>query len=115
MRGERPSAGELIANNAIHAGFVTGSGVNPHDIRGEPSLAIFADGRLLDACAGPILVETIGSSLKWLMGILRDHGERLSAGQINLTGSIPRLISICEDCRVRVDAPPFGSVEAQIV
>ena len=27
MRGEQPSAGELIANNAIHAGFVAGSGI----------------------------------------------------------------------------------------
>ena len=36
MRGEQPSAGELIANNAIHAGFVAGepvSGLN--DICGE--------------------------------------------------------------------------------
>ena len=115
MRGERPSAGELIAHNAIHAGFVAGSGVDAHDFCGEPSLTIFADDRLLDACAGPILFETIGSSLKWLTEILRDRGERLSAGQIILTGSIPSLIPISEACRVRVDAPPFGRVEAQIV
>jgi len=115
MRGERPSAGELIANNAIHAGFVAGAGVDAHDFCGEPSLAIFADDRLLDACAGPILIETIGSSLKWLTEVLRDRGERLSAGQIVLTGSIPSLISIREACHVRVDTPPFGRVEARIV
>jgi len=78
-------------------------------------LAIFADDRLLDACAGPILIETIGSSLKWLTEVLRDRGERLSAGQIVLTGSIPSLISVREACQVRVDAPPFGRVEAQVV
>ena len=115
MRGERPSAGELIAHNAIHAGFVAGAGVDCHEVRGEPSLAIFADDRLLDACAGPILVETISSSLKWLTQILRDRGEGLSAGQTVLTGSIPSLVPIREACHVRVDAPPCGVVEAQIV
>ncbi len=115
MRGERPSAGELIANNAIHAGFVAGCGVSPKDARGEPSLAIFADDRLLDECQGPSLIQTISSSLKWLMEIVRDRGDRLSAGQLILTGSIPSLIPIGEDCRIRVDAPPFGSVEVKIV
>ncbi len=115
MRGTRPSAGELIAHNAIHAGFVAGCGVSPQDARGEPSLAIFADDRLLDECEGPTLIQTISSSLKWLMEIVRDRGEKLSAGQIILTGSIPSLIPIGEDCRIRVDAPPFGSVEVKIV
>ncbi len=115
LRGERPSAGELIAHNAIHAGFVVGCGVSPEDARGEPSLAIFADDRLLDECAGPSLIRTINASLKWLTEIVRERGDRLSAGQIILTGSIPSLIPIREDCRIKVDAPPFGSVEVKIV
>jgi len=115
MRGERPSAGELIAHNALHAGFVAGCGVSPKDARGEPSLAIFADDRLLDECEGPTLIRTISSSLKWLMEIVRGRGDKLRAGQIILTGSIPSLIAVGEDCRIRVDAPPFGSVEVKIV
>ena len=114
LRGEWPSAGELIAHNAIHAGFVAGCGVSRKDARGEPSLAIFADDRLLDECEGPTLIQTISSSLEWLMEIVRSRGDRLSAGQIILTGSIPSLIPIGADCRIRVDAPPFGSVEANI-
>lgn len=118
MRGGQPSAGELIANNAIHAGFVAGAGVSPNDICGErpldsAALSIFADDRLLDECAGPALIETINSSLKWLTEVMRDRGDRLSAGQIILTGSIPSLIPIAEDCGIRVDAPPFGSVEVK--
>ena len=105
LRGEQPSAGELIAHNAIHAGFVAGSGVDPKDTRGEPSLAIFADDRLLDECSGSSLIQTISSSLRWLVEIVRDRGERLSAGQIILTGSIPSLICIGEACHIRVDAP----------
>ena len=120
MRGDRPSAGELIANNAIHAGVVAATGVHRHDICVEESLdtaalSIFADDRLLDECAGPALVQTINSSLKWLTAALRDRGGRLSAGQIILTGSIPSLIPIAKDCGIRVDAPPFSNVEVQFV
>lgn len=115
MRGERPSAGELIAHNAIHAGFVAGCGDSRKDACGDPSLAIFADNRLLDECEGPALIQTISSSLRWLMEIVRDSGDRLGAGQVILTGSIPSLIPIDENCRVRVDAPPFGSVEVKFI
>jgi len=114
LRGAEPSAGELIAHNAIHAGFVAGRGVSPKDARGDPSLAIFADGRLLDQCEGPMLIQTIGSSLKWLMEIVRERGDKLSGGQVILTGSIPSLIPIGEGCHIRVHAPPFGAVEVEI-
>ena len=64
---------------------------------------------------GPALIQTISSSLRWLMEIVRDRGDRLGAGQINLTGSIPSLIPVDKSCRVRVDAPPFGSVEVNFI
>ena len=115
MRGAEPSAGELIANNAIHAGFVAGPGVSPQEIGDEPSLSISADDRLLERCAGSTLIQTIRSSLKWLNDMVRHRGDRLHAGQIILTGSIPALIPIVEDCCVRVYAPPFGSVEVKFV
>jgi len=115
LRGERPSAGELIAHNAIHAGFVAGCGVSRKDACGDPSLAIFADDRLLEECEGAALIQTIRSSLQWLTEIARDRGNRLGAGQIILTGSIPGLIPIDEDCRIRVEASPFGSVEVKFI
>ena len=114
MRGERLSAEELIANNAIHAGFVAGEGITADDVRGKPSLSIFVDGRVIEQCEGPALLQTIRSSLQWLTGIVRDRGHKLGAGQIILTGSIPSLIPIDKDCRLHVDAPPFGSVEVNI-
>ena len=115
IRGEQPSAGELIANNAIHAGFVAGEGVRPGDTGGEPSLAVFADDQLLEECSGQILMQTIQSSLKWLVEVVQERGERLSAGQIILTGSIPSLIPVHNDCCIRVVAPPFASAEVKIV
>ncbi len=115
MRGEQPSAGELIAHNALHAGIVAGRGTDSKHHSGKPSLAIFADDRLLEQCEGPSLIQTIRSSLKWLMEMVRARGDRLGAGQIVLTGSIPSLISVGEDCRIKVDATPFGCVEVEFV
>ncbi|MDF1745034.1 MAG: hypothetical protein P1V19_15155 [Gimesia sp.] len=113
IRGEQPSAGELIAHNAIHAGLVAGSGVRPEEDIGEPSLAIFANDQLLDSCEGPALIHTISSSLKWLSEIVQSRGNRLRAGQIILTGSILNLFPIEENCNIRVEAPPFGQVEVE--
>ena len=120
MRGDQPSAGELIANNALHAGFIAGDGVRPADITGEPSLesstlSIFADNQLLDECSGPSLVQTIRSSLNWLTKTVHQRGDRLRAGQIILTGSIPKLIPILHDCVIRVEAPPFGNVDVTLL
>ncbi|MEO2013661.1 MAG: hypothetical protein ABGZ53_04760 [Fuerstiella sp.] len=111
MRGDQPSAGELIAHNALHAGFVAESGVGFQEAGGEPSLGIFTDDRLLDQCTGFPLIQTIHSSLKWLMETVRDRGDQLAAGQIILTGSIPNLIPIHKDGHISVEAPPFGDVQ----
>jgi 2-keto-4-pentenoate hydratase len=115
MRGQQPTAGELIGHNALHAGFVAGCGVKPEEAPRNPSLAIFADGQLLDGCEGPMLIETIRSSLKWLRDMLQARGDRLGPGQIILTGSIPSLISIDEDCIIRVEAGPLGHVEVKFI
>lgn len=113
LRGKRPSAGELIAHNAINGGFVEGTGISPGGFSGDASLEIFADDQLLESCEGAVLIQTIHSSLRWLTGIVQQRGDRLSAGQIVLTGSIPGLIPVSNNCRIRVEAPPFGAVEAR--
>ncbi len=115
LRSAQPSAGELIANNAIHAGFVAGCGARPEEALGQFSLAIFADDRLVEKCAGVALIQTMRSSLKWLLEGLADRGDQLGAGQIVLTGSILSLIPIHEDCRIRIDTSPFGLVEAKFI
>jgi 2-keto-4-pentenoate hydratase len=118
VRGVQPSAGELIANNAIHGGIVVGRGVDAGEIKlseSEPSLAIYSDDQLLEGCSDSTLIQTINSSVKWLTEIVRDRGDRFSAGQIILTGSIPSLIPIEADCHLRIEAPPFGDAEATIV
>jgi len=115
LRGEAPSAGELIAHNAIHAGVVAGEGICPSEIDSQDwSLQILADDQLLDHYTGPDLVTTINSSLQWLAESLRAQGERLQAGQRILTGSLPSLLPITTACRLQVTASPGGEVTAEI-
>ena len=99
MRGQQASAGELIANNAIHAGFVSGAGGLSSNhfsetMFDEARLEIFRDNQLLGQCEGQLLLETIRSSLKWLWRELLQSNDRLRAGQIVLTGSIPNLFPV---------------------
>ena len=114
MRCRTPSAGELIANNAIHAGFVV-SDSRDDKLQSpcEPGiLSIFMNDRRLDGCPGDSLLRTLRSSLAWLNHFVRQRGEHLEEGTVILTGSVPSLIPIKEDCLIRVDAFPFGQVEA---
>ncbi len=118
IRGESPSAGELIANNAIHAGFVQGGGIlsgQVTDVEDEPWLQIFADDELIAACKGIQLIRTIRSSLRWLLTHTNQIGEQLQAGQIVLTGSIPQLVPVRENCQIKVVTHPFDSVDVEFI
>ena len=119
MRGQQVSAGELIANNAIHAGFISGKGGLPSNCFSESifdkaRLVIFRDNQLLDQCEGRLLLETIRSSLKWLWEELFQRGDRLHEGQIVLTGSVPNLFPVVDKCSIRVESLPFGEVTAEV-
>ena len=119
MRGQQASAGELIANNAIHAGFISGKGgLTPSHFSetmfDEAQLEIFRDNHLLGQCEGQLLLETIYSSLKWLWRELLQSNDRLRAGQIILTGSIQNLFPVTGACCLRVESVPFGEVVVEV-
>jgi len=119
MRGQRASAGELIANNAIHAGFISGKGgLTPSHFSETmfdgARLEIFLNNQLLGRCEGQLLLETVCSSLKWLWHELLQSGEQLHAGQIVLTGSVPNLFPVVDECYIRVESVPFGDVSAEV-
>ena len=112
MHSTPASAGELIANNAIHAGFVTGGVTERTDYIENPKLQILIDGNVVANCEGSQLIETIQSSLQWLQATLEATDEKLQEGQIILTGSIPSLIPIDQRCSVKIKAPPLGETNA---
>ena len=119
MRGQQALAGELIANNAIHAGFISGKGgLTPSHFSETmfdgARLEIFLNNQLLGRCEGQLLLETVCSSLKWLWHELLQSGEQLHAGQIVLTGSVPNLFPVVDECYIRVESVPFGDVSAEV-
>ena len=119
MRGQQASAGELIANNAIHAGFISGKGGLAPSHCSETMfngarLELFLNNQLLGRCEWQLLLETVCSSLKWLWHELLQSGEQLHAGQIVLTGSVPNLFPVVDECSIRVESLPFGEVTAEL-
>lgn len=115
-RGAQSSAGELIANNAIHAGFIRGEGMQVKQfetLATDWTLDMFVAGVLTEQCRGRQLLKTIRSSLQWLQEHLDQMGELLLPGQIILTGSIPPLIRVNRESQVKVTTTPFGDVEAK--
>src|SRR5205085_608339 len=89
FRAAKPTAQELVAGNAMHAGFVA-----PLSTAGRPvvtldkrELRIEVDGQLVEVgnlCTfpgGPL------GSVRWLAASLARTGKRLEAGSIVLTGS----------------------------
>ncbi len=113
FQGE-PSAGELIASNAIHAGFVFGE--SSAAFYSEPArLSIHVDGTELATIDGPELTQTITDSLRWLAGELPRHGEALRAGQTVLCGSVADLFPIETPCGILVGTDRFGSVDCSIL
>ncbi|MBT5927790.1 MAG: hypothetical protein HOH33_14350 [Verrucomicrobia bacterium] len=112
---QHPSAGEMIAHNALHAGVIAGKGATPCGSYGHPSMSIYMHDQLLEHFADMSLLTTIGISLRWLFELLCSRGERLSAGHVVLTGSILGLMPIQKACRLRVESNIFGSVETTIL
>lgn len=104
-----PSAGELIANNAIHAGFVFGDSTAAFDPR-PARLHIEFETSELATVEGSELTQTILNSLSWLAAELPRHGESLEAGQTVLCGSVADLFPIANSGELRVTTDRFGSV-----
>ena len=112
-RGE-PSVEELIANNAVHTGFVYGTVPSPTLEAGPSTLRIEIDDVVVAAVPGTELTPTVVDSLSWLAKELGRLGLGLKAGQTILCGSIANLIPISRGCRITVTTDWFGSVECTI-
>lgn len=113
FRRAEPSAEELIANNAIHAGFVYAMNPSP-TLHSDPNtLRIDIDDVLVASVSGK-LTHTVIDSLRWLAKELRRLGRGLKARQTILCGSVADLIPISRGCRIAVTTDHFGSVECTI-
>ena len=114
IKGGRFRGSELVANNAIHAGFVRGATRCPWRA-GDGELIIRVDDEVVAEVHGEVLTETIVDSLNWLQEELPRHGFSLQAGQTVLCGTVAPLLAVPPVCRVQVDTDRFGSVNCATV
>ena len=110
FRGSEPSAAELIANNAIHAGVVLPAdpGVTLED--GSGVLRIEMNGSEMAHVTEEQSRVTVMNSLGWLVQELADHGIDLEAGQVVLCGSVADLFPMREAGQVTVSTERAGAV-----
>ena len=112
FRGGTPTSQELVAGNAMHAGFVA-----PPFARSTHAAALLV-GSVQAVAHAEIQVELNGDlvetqnaaalpggplgSVHWLVSSLAPAAERLKAGDIVLTGSPGRLIPVSAGCAAAV-------------
>ena len=105
FRGPRPTSQELVAGNAMHAGFVAPpfpgesrrAALDRAEIRIEIDGKLVETKRVADLPGGPL------GSVRRLASLLRATNRRLKAGDIVLTGSPGRLLSIETSCAIVVE------------
>ena len=116
FRGPQPSAPELIANNAIHAGYLypTSSQMEQTLDFNPGTLQIDVNDRELAIVAGEQLTATVISSLRWLSQQLERTDSGLKAGQTVLCGSVADLFPVSGNCQIRVTSEHLGAVECTI-
>ncbi|MBC8351869.1 MAG: hypothetical protein H8E66_07760 [Planctomycetes bacterium] len=113
-RGD-PSVEELVANNAIHAGFVSAKELTTKLDSEAATLRIEMDEAEIATVSGQALTQTIFDSLRWLSRELLRHGQGLQRGQTILCGSIADLFPVHPVSRIAVTTDRFGAVECAIV
>ena len=104
FRGPKPTSKELVAGNAMHAGFVMPS--FPRDsclsALNQAEIRIEIDGRLVEKKSVADLPEGPLGSVRRVASLLRPTTERLKAGDIVLTGSPGKLLPIGGSCAIAV-------------
>ncbi|MEO2023333.1 MAG: hypothetical protein ABGX05_16040 [Pirellulaceae bacterium] len=114
FRGSQPSAVELIANNAIHAGFVRPPDPAGSLANGSGMLRIEMNGIEMARMTGEESLATVIDSLQWLVQELANHGIDLEAGQVVLCGSVADLFPMRAAGQVTVSTERAGTVACKI-
>lgn len=114
VHGE-PTAQELIASNAIHAGLVLGAPARaPLEDLALEGVGAWVDGALTEsAMAAEILGSGPLASLRWLVRHLDDRGLRVSAGELVIPGSAVGLVRVAARSHVEAQFTRLGRCEAR--
>jgi len=114
FRREAPSSAELIANNAIHAGFVYDDSTSRSFDLEAATLDIRIDGKPQAQVSGRELANTVVQSLKWLAAELHGHALFLQPGQTILCGSVADLFPVPSQCSIVASTDRYGSVACTV-
>ena len=112
LRGGPPCGHELIANNGILAGVVSGQGVLDPGTPLTTDLALVFDGETVDSWASLKWPDDILSAIGWLAEKQAEAGRRLEQGDMILTGAFGPPIPLEGKTRVDVTSSAFGNVSA---
>lgn len=112
LRGDPPHGHELIANNGILAGVVSGRGVSEPTTPLTTDLALMFDGETVDSWTALRWPDDILAAISWLARERAEAGEPLKKGQVILTGAFGPPLPLDDKTRVDVTSSTFGSVSA---
>lgn len=103
---------DTIADNAANAGFVLGA--ERHDPAAVDLRRVGAivkrDGTVEETGLGAGVLDDPVEAVLWLARRMGQHGQRIEAGHVVLSGSFIRPIECPPGSRIRADFGPFGSV-----
>ena len=98
---EPPTASDLIARNAIHAGFVCGKETQGNNHFPE-QISIKINEVEVARVSGSVISQTVTSSLRWLAKALQKQGLEVGSNQIILCGSVAPLFPLFQGGHVEV-------------
>ena len=98
---EPPTASDLIARNAIHAGFVCGKETQGNNHFPE-QISIKMNEVEVACVSGSVISQTVTNSLRWLAKALQKQGLEVGSNQIILCGSVAPLFPLFQGGHVEV-------------
>jgi 2-keto-4-pentenoate hydratase len=110
-----PSAVELVANNAIHAGIVKPRESTPPSLADDLTISVFRDGVLLGSAPGAVFPGGFSEAVDHVARHLDRRGLRLLPSQVVLTGTPLPLFDVLPSQRIRVVASNGQEVAATFV
>ena len=110
--GQEPFGSELLANNAIHAGVVLGSGTKLPTNKIETDLKLIYDYEMIDTWVNKKWPLDMLSEVDWLIKEQAKTNNYLKKGDLILTGAYGFPVPINDKKLIEVTSSAFGDVKA---
>ncbi|MAW52655.1 MAG: 2-oxo-hepta-3-ene-1,7-dioic acid hydratase [Geminicoccus sp.] len=108
---------DTISDNAANAGIVLGDerhAVDAFDLRWVGAICS-RDGEVEETGLGAGVLDDPVMGIVWLANRLATYGDKISAGDVVLSGSFIRPVQAPKGCEIQADFGPFGSVSCRFI